>query len=188
MLEMSQVFGTLANGGKHHDLLPILQITDYTGRIIEKNNPQKGAVAIKPEVAWILSNILSDNNARSAAFGQNSALVIPGKTVSVKTGTSNDKRDNWTVGYTPSYVAVVWVGNNDNSPMDPNLTSGITGAAPIWHDIMTNLLKNKPDEIVPKPDTVVALPCYFGKNEYFISGSEPIGSRCPLFSTTTPSR
>jgi 1A family penicillin-binding protein len=187
MLEMAKVFGTLADEGKRMDLLPILEITDYTGRVIEKNKPKNGVSAVKPETAWIMSNILSDNTARIAAFGPNSSLVIPGKTVSVKTGTSNDKRDNWTIGYTPSYVVTVWVGNNNNAPMDPYLTSGITGAAPIWHDIMAELLKDKQDEVAPKPDTVIAIPCYFGRTEYFVKGTEPVGNRCAALPTPSPS-
>ncbi|MBI5449646.1 transglycosylase domain-containing protein, partial [Candidatus Gottesmanbacteria bacterium] len=136
MTDMAKVFGTLANNGRRVDLMPILEVTDYTGRVFEKNSPKSGLTAVKPETAWIISNILSDNAARTAAFGPASNLVVAGKTVSVKTGTSNDKRDNWTVGYTPSVVTAVWVGNNNNAPMDPYLTSGVTGAAPIWHDIM----------------------------------------------------
>lgn len=178
MLEMAKVYGTLANMGSRVDLLPILEVTDYAGRVIEKNRPKNSVPAVKPEVAWLLSNILSDNTARARAFGTSSALVIQNKTVPVKTGTSNDKRDNWTIGYTPSLVVVVWVGNNDNSPMDPVLTSGITGASPIWHDIMTDLLKEKQNETWPMPTTIVSLPCYFGRVEYFIQGTEPSGRRC----------
>ncbi len=186
MLDMAKVFGTLANSGKRQDLLPILEIKDYTGRVLESNKPKNPVSAVKPEAAWIMSNMLSDNVARSAAFGPTSALVIAGKTVSVKTGTSNDKRDNWTIGYTPSYVVTVWVGNNDNSPMNPYLTSGVTGAAPIWHDTMTELLKDKPDEVSPKPDTVVGISCYYGRVEYFIAGTEPSFGRCGPLPTPSP--
>jgi 1A family penicillin-binding protein len=187
MLDMTKVFGTLANEGKRVDLMPILEVTDYTGKVLEKHKPKSGVQAIKPETAWIMSNILSDNTARIAAFGPNSSLVIPNKTVSVKTGTTDSKRDNWTIGYTPSYVVATWVGNNDNTPMNPALTSGVTGAAPIWHDIMNELLKDKPNEIPPKPDTVLSLPCYFGRPEYFIAGSEPAGGRCGPIPVATPS-
>ena len=186
MTDMAKVVGTLANAGRRVDPLPILEVTDYTGRVFERNTPKSGVPAVKPEVAWILSNILADNNARTNAFGPNSSLVIPGKTVSVKTGTSNDKRDNWTVGYTPSFVTAVWVGNNNNAPMDPYLTSGVTGAAPIWHDIMVELLKDKPDEVLPKPDNVIGIPCYFGRVEYFVKGTEPVGGRCAPLPTPSP--
>lgn len=187
MLDMARVFGTLANSGKEMDLQPILEITDYTGHVLEKNTPKIGTQAVKPEVAWIISNILSDNTARATAFGPNSSLVIPGHTVSVKTGTTDSKRDNWTIGYTPSLLTAVWVGNNNNAPMDPMLTSGVTGAAPIWHDIMTELLKDKPDEVALKPDTVIAVPCYFNRLEYFIKGTEPPGGQCAPIPTPTPS-
>lgn len=186
LIDLAKVFGTLSNNGKRIDLHPILKVTDYTGKVLEKYYPGNGVMAVKPEVAWIMSNILSDNNARMNAFGPASSLVIPGKTVSVKTGTSNDKRDNLTIGYTPSYVVAVWVGNNDNSPMDPLLTSGVTGAAPIWHDIMTELLKNKPDETQPKPDSVIAIPCYYGRVEYFVKGTQPVGGQCAPLPTPSP--
>ncbi len=187
MLDMAKVFGTLANRGVTVDLLPITQVSDYTGRILEQNKPRSNANAVRPEVAWILSNILSDNNARTAAFGPNSLLVIPGKTVSVNTGTSNDKRDNWTIGYTPSYVTTVWVGNNNNAPMDPYLSSGVTGAAPIWHDIMTDILKDRPDEVTPRPENVIAIPCYYGRPEYFVTGTQPASGQCAPIPTPRPS-
>ncbi len=187
MLEMASVFGTLANRGVKQDLLPILEVSDYTGKIFERNHPKRGIQAVAPEVAWIMSNMLSDNHARTNAFGPNSSLVITGKTVSVKTGTSNEKRDNWTIGYTPSYVTTVWVGNNDNSPMNPLLTSGVTGAAPIWHDIMTDILKDKLDEVPIRPDNIIAIPCYFGRNEFFVKGTEPSFGRCVPLPTLTPS-
>jgi len=187
MLDMAKVFGTLANEGKRIDLMPILEVTDYTGKVYEKNKPKKGVQVVKPEVAWIMGNILADNAARTSAFGPNSALVVPGKTVSVKTGTSNDKRDNWTIGYTPSYVVTTWVGNNNNAPMNPYLASGITGAAPIWHDIFVELLKDKQDEPPARPANVVSISCYFNRPEFFIKGTEPTGGRCAALPTPAPS-
>lgn len=178
MLDMARVFGTLANGGKTQPLIPILKVTDYQGHVLENNTLQTGTQSVRPEVAWILSNILSDNAARTPAFGPNSALVIPNKTVSVKTGTTDNKRDNWTIGYTPSYLAVVWVGNNDNTPMNPILTSGITGAAPIWHDIMESLIGSKADEVPAMPANIVSIPCYYGRPEYFIAGTQPTTGSC----------
>ncbi|MBI3380356.1 transglycosylase domain-containing protein [Candidatus Gottesmanbacteria bacterium] len=185
MLDMSKVYGTLATGGTRHNLTPILKITNWKGETLPLPT-QKGEVnAVIPEISFILSSILSDNNARTPAFGPNSALVIPGKTVAVKTGTSDNKRDNWTIGYTPDYVAVVWVGNNDNSPMNRELTSGITGAAPIWNEIMTNLLKDKPDKPFLLTSNIITLPCY-GRIEYFVAGTEPKGG-CPNLITPSPS-
>lgn len=115
------------------------------------NDPDNITRVLDKEVAWLMNDILRDNQARSAAFGSRSQLYIPGHTVAAKTGTTNDLRDNWTIGYTPSYLTVVWVGNNDNSPMNPYLVSGITGAAPIWNDVMSYLLDqyavNNPNNI-----------------------------------------
>ena len=154
MTDMATVYGTFANQGERVDLNPILEVKDPRGNILEQKKKTVQKV-IDPAAAFIISDILSDNQARSMAFGTNSPLVIDGHTVSVKTGTSDNKRDNWTIGYTPSFVVAVWVGNNDNSPMDPSLTSGITGAAPIWHEIMNNLLLNKPDEKQTIPSNIV---------------------------------
>jgi penicillin-binding protein 1C len=136
--------------------------------------------------AYIISHILLDNNAREAAFGPKSKLIIPNQVVSVKTGTTNSLRDNWTIGYTPHYLVAVWVGNNDNSPMNPYLVSGVTGAAPIWNDLMTNTLKDQPSLWPEKPDDVLGrtvcttsglvshpdYPCSV-RNEFFWTGSEP---------------
>jgi 1A family penicillin-binding protein len=189
MIDMAEVYGTLANGGRRQELTPILEVTDFTGKTIYKSNTSLPIQATTPEVAWIMSNILSDNIARTQAFGPNSSLIIPGKTVSVKTGTTNEKRDNWTIGYTPSFVTTVWVGNNNNRPMNPLLTSGITGAAPIWQQIMKELLKNSADEIPEKPGTIVTIPCYLGRPEYFIRGTEPKDGKClswPISPTVSP--
>ncbi len=170
MLDMATVFGTLSNGGNKVTLDPFLLIKDYTGRTLEKKSVVQTR-AMPTGVAYIISNIISDNQARSMEFGSNSPLYIPGHTVSVKTGTSDNKRDNWTVGYTKDFVVTVWVGNNDNSPMSPVLASGITGAAPIWHKVMVNLLDNKPDQKQQIPSDVTMKTC-FGKPEYFLKGTE----------------
>lgn len=187
MLEMAEVFGTLANNGTHIVLDPIVEVSDYTGKVYRSGPSIHKNQAMTPETAWIIGHILADNQARTPAFGPNSELVIPGKTVSVKTGTSNDKRDNWTIGYTPSFVTTVWVGNNDNSPMNPFLASGVTGAAPIWHDIMATLLENKKDEVPPRPESIVSIPCYFNKHEFFAPGTLPPGGKCAPIPTQTPS-
>lgn len=170
MIDMATVFGTLANGGERVNTNPILKVTDYVGNTIEQKNAQKIRV-LDEGVAFIMSDILADNQARSQAFGSNSILNIPGHKVSVKTGTSDNKRDNWTIGYTPSYVVASWVGNNDNAPMSQHLASGITGAAPIWSKIMTTLLKGTPPETRSIPVQVVQKPC-LGRTEYFLRGTE----------------
>ena len=132
--------------GKKVNLDPILKVTDYQGDVLYQKQEQLPHQIIDPGVAYIVSSILSDNQARSIEFGTNSPLTIPGQTVSVKTGTSDNKRDNWTIGFTPEFLAAVWVGNNDNSPMSQTLASGITGAAPIWNRIMTYLLTSSQND------------------------------------------
>jgi len=162
----------------------ILEVKDSNGTTIFKYNPPSGKRVLSEEISFLISSILSDNDARTMAFGPNSLLKVPGKTVAVKTGTTDDKRDNWTIGYTKSVAVGVWVGNNDNSPMNPSLTSGVTGAAPIWNRIMRTALKDKPDEPFKKPDNVVeveidaiggGLPCpgFPTRKEFFIKGTEP---------------
>ncbi len=192
MVDMAQAFGIFANGGYRINLHPILKITDKNGKILEEYKPPTSPIfgkKVLPEgVAFIISDILSDNGARLAAFGSSSELVIPGQTVSVKTGTTNDYKDNWTIGYTPSYLVTTWVGNNDNTQMS-GVVSGVTGAAPIWNDIMSYLLKGKTPEGLSRSADVIqkqvcsdtgALPPPEGSGatcptrlEYFIKGSEP---------------
>jgi len=157
MTDMATAYGVLANQGYRIDLHPILKITDRKGDIIEQYTPPAspifGTKILPSSVTFVMSNILADNKAREAEFGPNSGLYIPGQYVSAKTGTTNDYDDNWTFGYTPSYLVAAWVGNNDHTPMN-GVVTGITGAAPIFHDIMTNLLKGKQPEIPQKPPDV----------------------------------
>jgi penicillin-binding protein 1C len=171
MTDMATVYGTVANLGKRVDLDPILKVANYDGSISYQKQTELPNLVLDPGVSYIISNILADNNARSLEFGANSPLNIPNHTVSVKTGTTDSKRDNWTIGFTPQNLVAVWVGNNDNSPMSQNLASGITGAAPIWNKIMTLLLGNASNAVEPMPDDVVMKKCQ-GRNEYFIKGTE----------------
>ncbi|QQG40780.1 MAG: transglycosylase domain-containing protein [Candidatus Levyibacteriota bacterium] len=171
MLDMTTVYGVLANGGIRVDVNPVLKITDSKDNILEEKNGNMGLRVLDENITFVLSNILADNNARSIEFGTNSPLNIPGYTVSVKTGTTDNKRDNWTFGYTKDRLAGVWVGNNDNSPMSQQLASGITGAAPIWHKIMVTLLEGKADNKPILPTRIITKPC-LGRIEYFVRGTE----------------
>lgn len=182
MLELATAYGTVANKGSRVDLNPILKITDAEGKIIEEKKVEEIPV-INPGVAYIISDILADDKARSSSFGAGSTLKILDKRVSVKTGTTDNKRDNWTIGYTPNYLVATWVGNNDNTPLSPALASGITGAAPMWHRIMSGLLEGKEVPTVEIPENVIARPC-FGYTAYFIKGTDTQNS-C-RFSFPTP--
>ncbi len=200
MTELATAFGVFANAGVRRDLNPILKVEDSKGKVLEENKEVyawykktkhslldiSGPRVLPFEVAYLISHMLLDNNARNQAFGDSNYLRVSGHSaVSVKTGTTDDKRDNWTIGYTPSYLTAVWVGNNDNKPMNPYLASGITGAAPIWNKIMSYVLKGKPDDWPLMPGNITGLQiCEISgklpgdsgcktRFEYFIRGTEP---------------
>lgn len=167
MTDMAEAFGVFANSGVRKDLVSVLKVTDKNGTVLEEYKDAnlgrdipsqlllRGVRVVSAETAFLISHILLDNNARQDAFGPNSALVIPGYTVSVKTGTTDDLRDNWTIGFTPLRLVVTWVGNNDNTPMNQTLVSGITGAAPIWNKLMKKVLEGKPNMLPKQPDGIV---------------------------------
>lgn len=184
LLDLTSAFSVFASSGIKRPPYSILEIKDYQNKTIYKHKKISEKKVISPAVSFLISHILSDNNARLLVFGPQSYLNIPGKTVAVKTGTTDDKRDNWTIGYTKEIVVGVWVGNNDNSPMNPRIASGVTGATPIWHRLMVNLLKKYRDGIPEKPENITALEidAYLGglpkdgypkRSEYFIKGTEP---------------
>ena len=184
LLQLTSAYATLATGGIRYELSSINDISDFKGKNIFKKVRTQEKKVFSPEVSFLISHILSDNNARLDEFGPNSYLNISGKTVSVKTGTTDDKRDNWAIGYTKSITVGVWVGNNDNSKMNSKIASGATGASPIWYRIMRELLKQYDDGIIDKPDKVKALTIdsflgglpkdgYPTRAEYFIDGNEP---------------
>ena len=133
LLEMTGAFSVFANGGQRIPPVSILKIVDHTGKVVYEYKPEPGEQVIRAEHAYLISSILSDNEARSWMFGRNSALNLPFP-VAAKTGTTNDFRDNWTLGYTPDLATGVWVGNADYTPMVN--TSGLSGAAPIWSQFM----------------------------------------------------
>lgn len=139
--DMAVAFSTLANQGVRKPLSAFIKVEDWRGKVLfEKEEDVEGVRVLDPEPAFIISHILHDNNARSAAFGASSYLNVPGHPeVSVKTGTTNDLRDNWTIGYTEHALVLTWVGNNDNSPMSGTV-SGVSGASPIWNRIMREVL------------------------------------------------
>lgn len=196
MTDMAVAYGVFANQGKRVGLRPILSVSDTNGRV-NANQPciysgenqylcQQEQV-LNPGVAYQISHILSDNQARSDAFGSNSVLHIPDQQVAVKTGTTNNLRDNWTIGYTEDFLVTVWVGNNDNQPMS-YIASGITGASPIWQQITLSLMEEGKTYAFSQPDNLdkVAICSLTGTlacngcptvEEFFIRGTQPI-NRC----------
>lgn len=181
LIDMADAYSAFVNKGYRVDPIAILSVTDVNGKVLENNHPKAGKRVLSEEQAFLIDSILSDNGARTATFGPNSLLNVPN--VMVKTGTTNDKRDNWTIGGNDNIMVGVWVGNNDNSPM-LNVASGVSGASPIWHDIVTAALKGKPQVTFAKPDGVTQMdvdsvsgyPAHDGfpsRSEYFIKGTEP---------------
>lgn len=186
LIDLTNGYASLADGGYAKDPVAILEVTDSNGKVLEKDVSFTGRQVADPRAVWVLTDILSDNNARTPAFGGRSRLYIPGNNkVAVKTGTSNDLKDNWTLGFTPDITVGVWVGNNDGKPMNARLASGLTGAAPIWHRAITYYLKDHPNPEFPKPEGVVdawvgslsGMVQYEDKEdrriEYFVQGTEP---------------
>lgn len=211
MIELAEAFGVLANQGIRVPLNGILEISNYKGEVLEKYDSEitKSDLSYLSEnelateqgqlkrvmeraPAYMTSHILQDNNARQAAFGSNSELVIKNKIVSAKTGTTNDLRDNWTVGYTPEYLTIAWVGNNNSKSMS-YLASGITGAAPIWHDIMQYILQDKETVWPEKPADVktsnvclTGMPAKSGLGEMMVSTGDNETSVGVVNSDTDP--
>lgn len=149
LTEMVNAYESFANGGKHYEPTMVMKITDARGKTIKEYKPnKKPKQALDEEVAYLISDVLSDNGARSYIFGANSPLVVPGRKAAVKTGTTENYRDAWTMGYTPSLVAGVWSGNNNNKSMTKAASSI---SAPIWRDFMIEALKGTPSENFERP-------------------------------------
>ncbi|MFZ5425187.1 MAG: penicillin-binding protein [Patescibacteria group bacterium] len=184
LLEMTGAYSTLAAKGVYRKPTGILEVKNSRGDILYSWRDNGGQQVIGEDVAFLMSDILSDDGARSAAFGSGSLLNIPGHQVAVKTGTTDDKRDNYFMAYTPSVVAGVWVGNNNNDKMNPFVASGITGATPIGNRFMREYLADKENEKFEPPENVKkievdeltgALPYgeFSRRQEWFIEGTEP---------------
>ncbi|GIK38209.1 MAG: penicillin-binding protein 1A [Chloroflexota bacterium] len=153
LLEMTGAYQALANGGVLVPPTAILKITDAFGREIEPIRPQPRAV-LRREHAYLITDILADNETRIPGFGPNSPLKLS-RPAAVKTGTSNDFRDNLAIGYTPDIVAGVWVGNADNTPMDN--VGGASGAAPIWRNFMEQAHAGLPVHRFSRPPGIVEI-------------------------------
>jgi len=185
LLEMTGAFATMANQGVRIPPVGITKILDHNGELVYEYTPPQGEQALRPEHAYLISSILSDNVARTWMFGPNSYLHLPFP-AAAKTGTSNDFRDNWTIGYTSNLAVGVWVGNADYTPM--NHTTGLSGAAPIWSQFMQavapQLAGGTPADFV-RPEGII------NKVICSISGAEPSnycksGKQTEIFATDQP--
>ncbi|MFA5874838.1 MAG: penicillin-binding transpeptidase domain-containing protein, partial [Anaerolineales bacterium] len=186
LLEMTGGYAVIANGGLRVPPVAITKIVDFQGNVIYQYEPPAGEQVIRPEHTFLMSSILSDNSARTPVFGPNSIINLPFQ-VAVKTGTSNDSRDNWTLGYTPDLAVGVWVGNADYTPMEN--TTGLTGAGPIWAEFMTfainRLTGGNPTPFVQpggiEEHTICTVSgtkpsqwCPSQREEYFAAGQPPL--------------
>lgn len=147
-LELTGAYGVFASGGVKTNISPIIEIKDKGGDVIEKHDSRPIQVLDK-EVSLKISSILSDNEARAPSFGQTSALYFPNRDVAVKTGTTNDYRDAWIMGYTPNIAVGAWAGNNNNSPMQKKVAGFIV--APMWRAFMDQALVKIPNEQFEEP-------------------------------------
>lgn len=185
LLELTNIFSSFARGGEYKTPYAIQKIVSDWGKIlyIHKNEQRIQVLGKKgKQVAYLISNILSDPKARIPGFGEKNPLVLS-RPAAVKTGTTTDWHDNWTVGYTPTYTVGVWVGNNDNHPMKD--ITGVVGAAPIWNQFFEEFLKSKPVEQFIRPDGMKEVDvcvlsgklldglCPEKTSEVFIEGTEP---------------
>lgn len=182
LLELAAAYAAFANGGRAVTPLAVLRVEDAEGHLVWSPPPGLGRQVLDERVAYLITDILSDKMARIPTFGEGSVLEL-NRPAAVKTGTTTDFRDNWTIGYTPELVVGVWVGNADNEPMWE--VSGISGAAPIWHDVMEVALKGKPPQPFARPDGLVEAEvcalsgmrptdaCAHRVTELFLPGTEP---------------
>ena len=179
LIEMTNAYAVFADEGRWHQYSIFIEVRDKNGRVILENSPLQRQ-ALPDTVAYLISDILSDNKTRADVFGESLTLS---RKAAVKTGTTNDYRDALTIGYTPQVVVGVWIGNNDNTPMTS--IAGSLGAAPIWRQIMEFYLAGKPVEMFEKPSRIIdeqvckedGLKVKFATEsaflEYFIRGTAP---------------
>lgn len=149
LLDHVSAMGTFADMGIKNDHTPILSITDAKGDVLSEYKEAPRQV-LDPQIAYEIVNIMTDNNARAFVFGSHSPLILPDRVVGAKTGTTQQWKDGWTLGYTPSLVAGVWAGNNSGALMKAG-ADGVFVAAPIWHQFMQEATKGTPAETFKEP-------------------------------------
>jgi 1A family penicillin-binding protein len=183
MIDLAAAYSSFANGGTKVDPAGILKVEDRSGNVLEQYQQITGTRVMTPQQAFLISQMLFNNDNRVITFGQVNGLIIPNYQVAVKTGTTNDKRDNWTIGWTPNLLAAVWVGNNDNTAM-LSVASGVSGASPIWKNIMLSEIVKRPKQDFPIPDQIVSINVdnvsgypahdnFPSHTAYFIDGTQP---------------
>ena len=183
LLELTSAYCAFVNKGYKVEPISILKVEDSNGKVLEEIEPEKGKRVLSEGEAFLIASILSDNSARSEVFGTNSLLNVSGRTLAVKTGTTNDKRDNWTIGGNNQIMVGVWVGNNDNSPM-LSVASGVSGASPIWRKSVIEGLSGKADVPFEIPSGIITASVdsisgfrshdgFSSRTEYFVKGTEP---------------
>lgn len=183
LLDLTQAYSIFPNGGWRVDPVFILSVRNARGDVLYEWQPQPPTLRVIDErVAYLINDILSDDQARILGFGRYSALNI-GRPAAAKTGTTTDYRDNWIVGYTPNLVAGVWVGNADNTPMRE--VTGVSGAAPIWNAFMRAVLRGQPELAFEQPEGIIRMDvcalsgllptpqCQRTRSEIFIDGTQP---------------
>lgn len=182
LIELTAAYGVFANDGYAVEPRLILEIRNSKGELLYTPRDLPRKRVLDPRVAWLISDILSDNDARRIGFGLNSVLRLD-RPAAVKTGTTSNFHDNWTIGYTPNLVVGVWSGNTNYESMRG--VNGLSGAAPIWHQFMRSVLKGKAESTFSQPPGFVRLEicaisgllptsqCPFTKLEWFIRGTEP---------------
>ena len=171
LIDMAAGASTLAAQGTYRRPQAILQVVAHDGSTLYRYAADKGKPGLTPQVSFIMADMLSSDRNRSLEFGRNSDLVVPGHHVAAKTGTTNDFRDNLTIGFTPNLAVAVWVGNADHTPM--RNVSGIVGAAPIFHGFMTQVLSGQPDSWYAVPDGLHAVTMN-GYTAYLLPGTEQV--------------
>jgi membrane peptidoglycan carboxypeptidase len=173
LLDMTSAYGVFASEGMRVPYSGVIKVEDRSGKVLEEIKPKPYQV-LDPEVARKISDILSDNVARTPLYGANSVIYFSGRDVAVKTGTTNDYKDAWIIGYTPSIVVGTWAGNNDNTAMAKKVSGLIV--APMWREFMDEVLKVVPNENFNKPvkeDSYDIKPVLRGKWQGGISSITP---------------
>jgi penicillin-binding protein 1C len=186
-IDLVSAYGVFANDGIRNPWFIIKRVESSTGEVIEDNSAEPKRV-LDSSVARLITDVLSDNNARSPVFGFSSSLYIPGREVAAKTGTTQENRDAWVLGYSPSLAVGVWTGNNDNKSMTRE-GAGISASGPMWHEFLAKALANTPVETFDQPDPIFASKIMLngqyiqnGSSQdihtilYFVNKNDPLGS------------